>query len=199
MQVSLPPGTVMGIPVQVAGQAHPLRAAADGLEPAVPLPAPHTAALAHGDHPPAQGMAHVAHQRSAQQPQQPASPSMPQASRQASQQAAGTQVTLPADAAAGDGRAQEGSVDVLMLAGRGSHGAGVLRGGMAPGAHLQFMDRVTTPGQPAHAASQPLGTVNGGSVGTGQAPAAVSAVVGDPSQSQVRLSPSELVQLAGRQ
>lgn len=192
MQVSLPPGTVMGIPVQVAGQAHPLRAAPVGdLGTSDPLPAPHTNAEARGGHPSAEDMAWPTQGNSA--PQQPLSSAAPQATilAQASHHAVDPQAVMLADAAPGSGMASGGPATGVLPA--GIQGREVLSGGMAPGAHLQFMDRVTTPGQPACSVSQPAGVVNGVSLEDAQEPAAITALTAGSPHDRVRLQPFKFV------
>lgn len=190
VQVSLPPGTVMGIPVQVAGRAHPLRAApADGLETTDPLPASHTTTFTPGQQNSAQGMAPLAQGSSEQFLQQPPSSAMPQALRHAG----GIQNATPADAAPGDGMAQEAPATVLMPT--VAQGRKVLPAGMAPGAHLQFMDRVTTPGQPARSVSRSMGPVNGVSYGNAQEPATITALTAGASHARVCLNPFHRLQI----
>ncbi|KAK9843911.1 hypothetical protein WJX84_009960 [Apatococcus fuscideae] len=85
---------------------------------------------------------------------------------------AGLGATMLNDAQSVDGTAL-GHGPQLLTADE-AHGREGLLVGMAPGAHLQFMDRVTTPGQPPHAASQPADAVQGLPAVNGQASDAVT-------------------------
>ena len=80
---------------------------------------------------------------------------------------------MGADAAAIHGTAQADSGHLLMN--DRAQGMKVHLGGMAPGAHLQFMDRVTTPGQPVLLSSRPTEVVSDRSGASGQPPVAMAA------------------------
>ena len=118
---------------------------------------------------------------------------MPAVAPEALRPAAGMQVPMGAEVAAIHGTAQAGPGHLPMN--DGAQGTEVRLGGMAPGAHLQFMDRVTAPGQPALLDSRHMEAVPERLVASGQPPVAMTAQTSAIPQGMVSCSCVNFVKL----
>ena len=170
MHVSLPPGTVMGIPVQVAGQTSPLRAPPDalhtGLTPSSIADLAPGELMPTGNHPVDSCTEQTQHRQAPPADSQLMStgPTYLHPGRADSAPPAAHLQFTGSIAAHAHGVTETAMVPACSISHQNAQqaasvpGSGVLTTSMAPAAHLQLMYRVTTLGQPrAQAAVGPSG------------------------------------------